>query len=219
MPDCAYRRESTALLFIDPYNDFLSEGGLIWPRVMEVAREVNLLENLRAVHSAIRAAGVRIFIVPHRRWENGDYEDWRHINPTQERIAKSHSFAKGTWGGEFREEFAPQAGDVVVKEHWAQSGFANTDLDMLLKQHGISHVIIVGLLANTCAESTARFAMELGYHVTLVRDATAAFTREMMHSAHELNGPTYAQSILTATQLISLLPKGQNTGDTRHVGI
>lgn len=34
--------------------------------------------------------------------------------------------------------------------------------------------------------------MELGYHVTPVRNATAAFTHDMMHAAHDLNGPTYA---------------------------
>jgi nicotinamidase-related amidase len=76
-----------------------------------------------------------------------------------------------------------------------------------LKQKGITHVIVVGLLANTCIESTARFAMELGYHVTLVRDATAAFSHEMMHAAHELNGPTYAHSILTTAEVIAALPK------------
>jgi nicotinamidase-related amidase len=43
--------------------------------------------------------------------------------------------------------------------------------------------------------------MELGYHVTLVRDATAAFTKEMMHAAHVLNGPTFAQEILTTAEL------------------
>jgi nicotinamidase-related amidase len=88
------------------------------------------------------------------------------------------------WGGEWHPDFVPQAGDVVVKEHWAQSGFANTDLDFQLKQHGVTHVVAVGMLANTCIESTSRFAMELGYHVTLVRDATAAFSHEMMHAAH-----------------------------------
>jgi nicotinamidase-related amidase len=67
-------------------------------------------------------------------------------------------------------------------------------------------VIVVGLLANTCIESTARFAMELGYHVTLVRDATAAFTHDMMHAAHDLNGPTYAHSILTTTKVMAALP-------------
>ena len=45
--------------------------------------------------------------------------------------------------------------------------------------------------------------MELGYHVTLVKDATAAFTREMMHAAHELNGPTFAHAILTTKELIA----------------
>jgi nicotinamidase-related amidase len=67
-------------------------------------------------------------------------------------------------------------------------------------------VVIVGLLANTCIESTARFAMELGYHVTLVHDATAAFSHEMMHAAHELNGPTYAHSIMTTAEVIAALP-------------
>jgi nicotinamidase-related amidase len=43
--------------------------------------------------------------------------------------------------------------------------------------------------------------MELGYHVTLVRDATAAFTKEMMHAAHVLNGPTFAHEILTTAEL------------------
>ena len=52
----------------------------------------------------------------------------------------------------------------------------------------------------------ARFAMELGYHVTLVRDATAAFTHDMMHAAHDLNGPTYAHSILTTTEVMAALP-------------
>jgi nicotinamidase-related amidase len=203
-----YRRESTALLFVDPYNDILSEGGLVWPRLKEVAQEVGLLENLRAIHRAARAAGIRIFIVPHRQWEPGDYERWRHINPTQRTIMLRHSFARGTWGGEFHVDFAPRDNDIVVQHHWGQSGFANTDLDMQLKQHGISHVVLIGLLANTCIESTARFAMELGYHVTLVRDATAAFTRELMHAAHELNGPTFAHAIVTTKELIGLLPRG-----------
>jgi hypothetical protein len=48
---------------------------------------------------------------------------------------------------------------------------------------------LIGLLANTCIETTGRFAMELGYHVTLVKDATAAFSMDRMHAAHELNGP------------------------------
>jgi nicotinamidase-related amidase len=76
---------------------------------------------------------------------------------------------------------------------------------MQLKQRGITHVVLVGVLANTCVESTGRFAMELGYHVTLVRDATAAFSTEMMYAAHELNGPTFAHAIVTTSELVDTL--------------
>ena len=64
-------------------------------------------------------------------------------------------------------------------------------------------MVIVGLLANTCIEGTGRFAMELGYHVTLVKDATAAFTHEMLRAAHEFNGPTYASEILATAELLA----------------
>ena len=77
---------------------------------------------------------------------------------------------------------------------------------MQLNEHHINHVILVGLLANTCTETTARYALELGYHVTLMRDATAAFSKEMMRAAHEVNGPT-AHAIFTTSELIAALPR------------
>lgn len=205
MADTSYEISRTAVLLVDPYNDFLSEGGKTWPRLKEVAERVGLLDHLRAVVAAARDVGIRLFIVPHRRWEPGDYADWAHPNHTQRGIQERHTFAKGTWGGEFHPDFVPQDDDIVVKEHWAQSGFANTDLDLLLRQHGITHVILIGLIANTCLESTGRYAMELAYHVTLVRDATAAFSAEMLHSAHELNGPTYAHAIVTTDDLLTAI--------------
>jgi nicotinamidase-related amidase len=61
------------------------------------------------------------------------------------------------------------------------------------------------MLANTCIEATGRYAMELGFHVTLVKDATAAFSTERMHAAHALNGPTFAHAILTTAELVALL--------------
>lgn len=203
-----YRAERTGLLLVDPYNDFLSDGGKLFPMLKDVADDVRLLENLRNTVAAARARDIQVFYVPHRRWQPGDYDNWDHPNPTQRLVQQRHTFAKGTWGGEWHPDFVPQEGDIIVQEHWGQSGFANTDLDFQLKQQGITHVIVIGLLANTCIESTSRFAMELGYHVTLVRDATAAFKKEMMHAAHELNGPTFAHEILTTADLIAALNTG-----------
>ncbi len=50
-----YPPARTALLFVDPYNDFLAEGGKLWPLVAEVANSVGLHDNLRTVSRAVRA--------------------------------------------------------------------------------------------------------------------------------------------------------------------
>ena len=177
-----YHPTTTALLLVDPYNDFLSEGGKLWPRVAAIAEEVKLLDHLRALVKAARDKGLKIFFVPHHRWEPGDYVKWRHATPYQLGGAKRQSFAKDTWGGTFHDDFQPQADDIVVHEHWGSRGFANT-----------------------CIEVTGWFAAELGYHVTLVKDATAAFSAEAMHAAHAINGPTYAHAITTTDELIAEL--------------
>src|SRR4029077_19388636 len=122
------------------------------------------------------------------------------------------TFEYGTWGGELRREFEPQPGDVVAQEHWCSSGFANTDLDLQRKRHGIHKLIVVGLIAHTCVEATVRFAAELGYEVTMVKDATADYSDEMMHAALAINMPNYASAIVAKKEVVasisSLRPVG-----------
>jgi nicotinamidase-related amidase len=96
--------------------------------------------------------------------------------------------------------------DVAVYEHQAQSGFANTELDVQLnKQYGIQRIDPVGLMACSCIESTDRHGMEMGCQVTLMRDATAAFSAAEMHAAHEVNVPMFAHAILTIDQFLPQL--------------
>jgi len=90
-------------------------------------------------------------------------------------------------------------------EHWCSSGFANTDLDLQLKRHGIQRLIVIGLIAHTCVEATVRFAAELGYDVTMVRDATADYSDDEMHAALDVNIPNYASSVVTASEVVDLL--------------
>ena len=105
-------------------------------------------------------------------------------------------------GGEIRSEFEPQPGDIVALEHWGSSGFANTDLDLQLKKHGIHKLIIIGLIAHTCVEATVRYAVELGYEVTVVRDATADYSDNEMHAALDVNIPSYASAIVTTNEVV-----------------
>jgi nicotinamidase-related amidase len=200
-----YEAKVAALLIVDPYNDFISEGGKIWPDIKTVAQANNCVPNMLAVLNAARRVKLRIFYAMHHRYRPGDYETWKYLAPIQRGAWQRKTFEYGTWGGEFHPDFAPAAGDIVAQEHWCSSGFANTDLDLQLKRHGIQRLIIIGLIAHTCIEATVRFAAELGYDVTLVSDATADYTDEKMHAAIEVNIPNYASAVVRTAELLELL--------------
>jgi ureidoacrylate peracid hydrolase len=199
-----YSKERTALLVIDPYNDFISEGGKVWDRLKSVAEANGCVPHMAQVLSAARKAGLRVFYAPHRRYRPGDYDTWEHIAPIQKAARASKVFEDGTWGGAFRSEFAPQPGEIVAQEHWCSSGFANTDLDLQLKRHGIQQLIVIGLIAHTCVEATVRFAAELGYAVTVVKDATTSYSDAHMHAALEINLPNYA-AIVTTHEIVATI--------------
>ena len=198
-------KEIVALLLIDPYNDFISEGGKIWNRIKGVAEANNCVPNMLQVLTAARNAGLRVFYAMHHRYRQGDYETWKYIAPIQKSALRSKAFAYGTWGGEIRNGFEPQAGDIVAQEHWCSSGFANTDLDLLLKKHGIHKLIVVGLIAHTCVEATIRFAAELGYEVTMVKDATADYSDVEMHAALDVNIPNYAGAVVSTAEIVDAI--------------
>lgn len=200
-----YSPEITAVLCIDLYHDFLSEGGRLNPAIKQIADEVGLLDNLRSIVSAARDAGLAIFHVPHRRFVPGQFSGWKYLSPSQRAAEQQQYFAAGSWGGSFHDDFQPQPDDVVVTEHWGPSGFPNTNLEHQLRRRGKEKLILVGLLANTCVEATARIGMELGFHVTLVTDATAARSAQAMQAAHLINGPTYAHQILSTADLVAAL--------------
>jgi nicotinamidase-related amidase len=205
MAQVTYEKHLTALLVIDPYNDFISEGGKIWDRLKAVAEVNSCVPHMAQVLNASRKAQLRIFYALHHRYRAGDYETWKYIAPIQKAAWSSKVFESGTWGGEIRSEFAPQPGDIVALEHWGSSGFANTDLDLQLKKHGIHKLIVIGLIAHTCVEATVRYAVELGYEVTVVRDATADYSDREMHAALDVNLPSYASAIVTTNQVVDAL--------------
>src|SRR5215475_9645058 len=205
MVNMTYDTQLTALLVIDPYNDFISEGGKLWDRIKTVAEANDCLPHMLQVLNAARNAELRVFYALHHRYRPGDYESWKYIVPIQRAAWSRKTFEFGTWGGEIRPEFAPRSGDIVAQEHWCSSGFANTDLDLLLKKHGIHKLIVIGLIAHTCVEATVRFAAELGYEVTVIRDATADYSDEHMHAALDINIPNYATAIVTAGEIIEAL--------------
>jgi len=203
-------KEGTALLVIDPYNDFISEGGKVWNRIRGVAEANECVPHMLQVLNAARNARLPVFYVMHHRYRPGDYESWTSIAPIQRAAWKNKTFEYGTWGGEIRSEFEPRPGEIIVSEHWCSSGFANTDLDVLLKQHRIHKLIVIGMIAHTCVEATVRFAAELGYDVTVIKDATADYSDREMQAALEVNLPNYASAIVTTDEIVRSISTDQH---------
>jgi ureidoacrylate peracid hydrolase len=76
MTKVTYDKQLTALLVIDPCNDFISEGGKVWDRLKTVAEANDCIPHMVQVLTAARKAGLRVFYALHRRYRPGDYESW-----------------------------------------------------------------------------------------------------------------------------------------------
>jgi hypothetical protein len=74
-----YDEEITAVLVIDPYNDFISGGGKLWNRLKAVAEANSCVPHMLQVLNAARKARLCVFYALHRRYRPGDYETWKYI--------------------------------------------------------------------------------------------------------------------------------------------
>jgi ureidoacrylate peracid hydrolase len=97
-PNLTYDKDVTGLLVIDPYNDFIAEGGKVWDRLKPIADANNCVGNMQQVLAAARDAGLRVFYALHRRYRPGDYETWTYIAPIQRGAWTRKTFEDGTWG-------------------------------------------------------------------------------------------------------------------------
>jgi len=115
------------------------------------------------------------------------------------------AFPRDGFGGQYYKGLEPQQGDIIATEHTCSSGFAETDLHDQLQKIGITHLILVGMATNSCIEATARSAVDLGYHVTLVTDAVAAFSPKEHHKTVAEIYPLIAHAVLVTNQVVDAL--------------
>ena len=195
----------TALILVDPFNDFLSEGGKLYPLTKETVEGISLVQNLKKLIAGARERKIQIIYAPHHHTAEGDYLNWRFLSPSHEGSKSVVLFEKNSWGAQFHPELQPEPGDLIAQNHWTGSGFANTDLDFLLRIHNIDHILLAGMRANTCIDSTARYGVELGYHVTLIKDGIAAFNWEEIRITVEITFPNYGHAMLSTEEFINTL--------------
>ncbi|MFF3000117.1 isochorismatase family cysteine hydrolase [Streptomyces sp. NPDC057950] len=197
-----YPHARTALVLIDPLNDFLAEDGKLSGQIGPMLEKTDLRAQLIRLAEAARQAGVTVFYAPHGLHE-GVFEDVRHVLPRFRSAVDNQVFWEGTYGADFYPALHPQEGDVVVSRHHMFDSFAGTDLQDQLAARGIEYVVLAGLTSQTCVEGTGRHALEAGYHVTFLTDAVAEFTEEAHRAALEISYPTYGHEVTTIDEFLA----------------
>lgn len=197
-----------ALVLIDPLNDFLHPEGKLYPLLKESLQTTGAVDNIRQLVEGARAAGIPIYYGLHQQYKEGNYQGWLHMRPTHPSIRDNQVFSG--WGGEVIQGLEPQPsnGDVVVSRHWNSSSFVNTDLDYQLRQREITHLIMAGMVANTCLETTARDATERGYTVTYIKDGTAGFSNKLKE-AGEVVWPTIFEEVMAVNEWLAAVKQNQ----------
>ncbi|KAI3544193.1 hypothetical protein CABS01_00317 [Colletotrichum abscissum] len=117
---------STAIVLVDPYNEFLHHEGKIYPSVKESLEATGTNDNLRTLVAAARKQKMPIFYALHKTWKEGNYAGWTHLTPSHKGLAAAKGIAEGSWGAEILEGLEPDVvrnGDVVASRHWNNSGF------------------------------------------------------------------------------------------------
>jgi nicotinamidase-related amidase len=169
-----------ALVIVDMVNDFIDPQGKTATRAnrpLDQARSV--IPSMRRLLEAARRAGVQVVHVQHTTLpghasDSGPWLDAR----SRATYSVEDICHDGTWGQQIIDELKPAASDTVVKKY-RYSGFAGTNLDLVLRSAGRQTVVCCGVSTNVCVEATAREAFSLDYYVILPRDACASWDGEL----------------------------------------
>jgi nicotinamidase-related amidase len=187
-PEPAWCRGELALLTIDMQYMDAHPGGwmgrvaraqgkerLLAQRYTGIER---VLPQIRALQDAFRAAGEEVIHVRIAyRTADGREAGRAHMPQPQEQ-----EVPREPRDDEFLPQVAPQ-GDELVISKTSSSVFSTTDIERVLWNLGVRHLVFTGLVTDGCVELSARDASDRGFRVTLIEDACCSSTPEAHHDA------------------------------------
>jgi ureidoacrylate peracid hydrolase len=176
-----------ALIIIDVQNDFCAPGGVVANEGQDVSEAMRVGERLPAFVDAARSAGVLVIFVRtvYTTRHNFYLSDSLLEHAARRRPGrhiKTPFCVDGSWGGDFFGQVRPRPEDPIVTKH-RYSGFHNTELDTVLRVHGIRTLIISGVATNVCVATTAHDGFMRDYYIVLVEDGTASYTQDEHEAA------------------------------------
>jgi gluconolactonase len=164
------------LIIQDMQNDVMMEGGA-WAETgaPEHAKEQNVVENIKGLAEACRAAGIPVIHV-HYIVEDGARGLKLNAGLFQG-VKETGGLVRGSWGAAPAEGLEPQDGDFVV-EKMRMNAWEGTRLESLLKGFGRDTVIVTGAWTNMSVEHTARTGADKGYYMIVPEDGCSTMNAE-----------------------------------------
>ena len=199
---------TTGLFVTDPQNDFLSEKSPAWGLVGPTVTKHKVVEKEKKLKALAKELGVPVFYSIHT-YTQKDFENWKSLNGIDKIMFENKMFLEGTFGHDYHPELKPDSNTVVMNPHKGLSNFWTGDAAIQLRQYGIKTVIMYGMSANMCIESHARDAIENGFDLILVADATAA-AGDAAYEAALTNFEFLAHEVVTTKQIIKRLKSAKN---------
>ena len=156
-----------------------------------------VLPNVNALQNAFRENGLEVI---HTRIQSLT-RNGRDRGPGHRRLGL-HA-APGSKEAEFLEQVAPIDDEIIINET-ASGVFSATNIEYILRNMGITGLFVVGVYSNECVSTAIRDACDLGFHVTLISDATATVTPELQNATITTMKDRYARVIDTEEALAEL---------------
>jgi nicotinamidase-related amidase len=184
--------QKPALLIIDMQNDFVLED-----RPLRVVSARTVIPKIREVLAAFRVKKLPIFhIVRVHRTDGSDVEIIR-----QDRFRTQPFAVEGTPGAAIVDELTPLPGEYVIAKI-RMSAFIGTELDLMLRNLGITDLVVAGIQTPNCIRTTVFDAIAYNYPVILIGNATGAQTDEI-HNANVRDMQNIGVRVMTASDLIA----------------
>jgi gluconolactonase len=169
------------LLIQDLQNDVMIDGGAFADSgAPGHAKEQNVVENVKRLADACRAAGIPVIHV-HYIVEEG--APGLKLNaPLFQGVKDTNGLVRGSWGAAPAEGLEPQDGDFVV-EKMRMNAWEGTRLESLLKGFGRDTIIVTGAWTNMSVEHTARTGADKGYYVIVPEDGCSTMNAEWQNAS------------------------------------
>lgn len=215
-----YLRSKTAVLIIDPVNDFLSEGGAAWELTKVTVEHNNVVNHLRQLIDGAHERGIPLLFGPMAYTEEDYAEHQLQKRSGINRIMyEKKMFLAGSWGADFHPDLQPSPSDIILEPHKGTDVFM-TDLPEQLERLGTTHLVIAGMAANLCCESTGRHAVERGFDVTYLSDAIGSEDMPSYEAAIRINYPLLSNAVISVDEFFQAFDEvapdasGVQVGDT-----